>query len=128
MPKQRDGIRTTTEIQHKFNDAEFREKSRELSNKLQAIEQRESEHKAASAVAKSAIKLLRAEVNALRMQLDNGFENRVVPCVCVMDRKKGEKTFYDVKTDAKLKTEDMNEMDYEQLGLQPEPEKTAEAA
>lgn len=122
--KRHTGLRCKTEIRKTFTDAEFRTTSLELNRKLREIEQKQDEAKAASAVAKSAIKILQAECGSLRTQLEEGGANITVDAVCEFDREKGIKTFYlhapgKPGHGEKLKDEEMCQQDFENLPLEP---------
>ncbi len=120
--KKRDGQKCKTRIKHAFTVEEFKERTLQKNKLERDAELKEEQRASDSATAKADIKRMHSEAADLRNQLDDGGEQREVDAVVVIDRKKGNKTFYrfcpgQEGHDEKLKVENMTEADYQSLPL-----------
>lgn len=124
--KATDGTRCKTRVKHTFTTDEFREKTMQKNKLERDAELMEEQRAAESSTAKARIKQINSEVADLRNQLDESGEMRDVDSTVVMDRKKGNKTYFrfcpgQPGHQEKLKVENMTEDDFASLPLPEEP-------
>lgn len=126
-----DPIRARVEVKHEFTAEELKAIGSESARAYQLIQEKELAIKAASSVAKSAIKDLESKLGELMNKQTNGYEMRTVDALVEYRRKAGKKRIlWNTPGKAGHKTlireEAMTELDYERLPLDVEPAKVAE--
>lgn len=115
-------IQEGVKYEHTLTDAEHKECSLELANRLQQIEAKEAAIAAASATAKAEIRSLKAGIMELVRQTSSGKADRSSRCRVEFHAKKGIKKYYLDKPgqsdDGELiKTENMTESEMSSVGL-----------
>lgn len=128
--KKSTGKRAKIEVKHEFSTDEYKTRTDELVRSMQRVEEKDAAVKASAAVAKSEIKQLKASVNEMANQLQNGYEMRTVDVTVEFNRKTGVKKFYHFapgksENGSFIRQEAMTESDYQELPLE-EGDKTAE--
>lgn len=132
--KEPEQYRCKVEIKHEFTTDEWKEKTGHLTRRLQQLEQKEADVKAAAAVAKSAIKQLKSDILTLSHHVNDGYEMQTVEAVARFNRKKGSKKIFHHCPGNKdlhgklIREEPMTEDDFKLLPLGDNIEETAPGA
>ena len=121
-----DPIRARVEVKHEFTAEELKTIGSESARAYQLIQEKELAIKAASSVAKSAIKDLESKLGELMNKQTNGYETRVADVFVEFKRKKGiKRLLWNTPGQPSHKTlireEPMTEDDYTSLPLDSSP-------
>lgn len=106
------------EIKHTFNDAEKAEILGRLTGTLREKESLTDQAKSSAKSWKLKLEQAQLKVDELTNKAQDGFEMRPIEARVVMDRKKGQKTYFDKATGDKISHTDMSPSDYELLPLE----------
>jgi hypothetical protein len=80
-------------IKHQFTLEETNLLVKELTRKMELVEEQDANVKAAAAVAKAEIKSMKADITEMRNKLSGGYEEREVDALVTFHRKSGMKAY-----------------------------------